>query len=191
VFPEWINPEQAAQLEAHYELLVLWNRKLNLARIGSRAEAIERHYNESLFLAPYLPAGPLKIADIGSGAGFPGLPVAVARPDCSVTLMESRQKKAAFLREASRGLPNVAVFAHRAEEADAVFDWAISRAVSYADLTPLLASPGGLAPNAALLTGSEEPPAALGYLGFDWDSPLLLPGSKQRFLRIGHRKCFT
>jgi len=188
VFPDWISPEQAAQLEAHYALLVLWNRKLNLARMGSRTEAIERHYNESLFLARHLPPGPLKIADIGSGAGFPGLPVAIVRPDCSLTLVESRQKKAAFLREASRNLPNVDVFAHRAEESEAFFDWAISRAVSYEDLRPLLAR---LAPNAALLTGAEEPPAALGFLGFDWDSPLLLPGSKQRFLRVGHRKCFT
>ena len=191
MFPDWITPEQAAQLDAHYELLVLWNRKLNLARIGSRTEAIERHYNESLFLARHLPPEPLKVADIGSGAGLPGLPVAIVRPDCFVTLMESRQKKAAFLREASRNLKNVAVFGGRAEESDAVFDWAISRAVSYEDLRPLLAVPDGLAPHVALLTGAEEPPESRGFLGFDWEAPLLLPGSRQRFLRIGHRKCFT
>ena len=191
MFPDWITPEQAAQLDAHYQLLVLWNRKLNLARIGSRTEAIERHYNESLFLARHLPPEPLKVADIGSGAGLPGLPVAIVRPDCFVTLMESRQKKAAFLREASRNLKNVAVFAGRAEESDAVFDWAISRAVSYEDLRPLLAVPDGLAPHVALLTGAEEPRGSRGFLGFDWEAPLLLPGSRQRFLRIGHRKCFT
>ena len=182
MFPEWLTPEQAAQLEAHFELLTRWNRTVNLTRIRDRAEAIERHYNEALFVARHLPSGPLRIADIGSGAGFPGFPVAVVRPDSLVTLIESHQRKAVFLREASRKLPNIKVFAHRAEECEETFDWALSRAVSYRDLTPFL---GRLAGYAALLTGSEEPPASL---GFDWDAPVPLPGTQQTFLRLGHRQ---
>src|ERR1017187_6190482 len=99
-----------------------WNRSLNLTAIRSREEAIERHYCESLFLGARLPAGALRIADVGSGAGFPGFPVAVLRPECSVTLIESHKRKAVFLREASRTLPNVRVFAKRAEDVGERFD---------------------------------------------------------------------
>jgi 16S rRNA (guanine(527)-N(7))-methyltransferase RsmG len=126
VFPEWIAPEQAAQLEAHFELLTRWNRTLNLTRIRDRAEAIERHYNESLFVARHLPSGPLRIADIGSGAGFPGFPLAVVRPEYSVTLIESHGRKAVFLSEASRKLPNIKVLAQRDSPARKIRrpDWA-------------------------------------------------------------------
>jgi 16S rRNA (guanine(527)-N(7))-methyltransferase RsmG len=193
VFPDWLSPEQVGAFEAHLELLMKWNRTINLIRFHDRAEAIERHYNEALFLARRLPEGALRIADVGSGAGFPGFPVAVARPDCTVTLIESHQRKAVFLREASRSVHNVRIYAGRAEarvenrEASANFgdlanfDWAISRAVSYEDLVGVLPK---LAPNAALLTGVEIPPVAL---GFEWEEAIALPGSKQRFLRLGHR----
>jgi 16S rRNA (guanine527-N7)-methyltransferase len=175
-----LTAEQCARLEAHLELLLRWNRTLNLTAIRNREEAIERHYCESLFLGATLPAGPLTIADMGSGAGFPGFPVGVFRPDCTVTLIESHQRKAVFLREAARMQSNVRVLAKRGEDVRERFDWVISRAVSYADLLPVLKN---LAPNADLLTGSEPPPEAL---GFTWDPPLALPWGKQRFLWSGH-----
>jgi 16S rRNA (guanine527-N7)-methyltransferase len=165
-------------LEAHWELLERWNRKLNLTTISHLEEAVERHYAESLFLGMHLPVGPLRVVDIGSGPGFPGFPVGVLRPDCSVTLIESHQRKAVFLREASRKLPNVRVVAKRAEEVTEVFDVAVSRAVSYGDLEDCLRR---LAPRAMLLTGQEEPPDAL---GFDWEPPIPLPWGERRFLRV-------
>ena len=174
-----LKPEQIAALEAHYDLLLRWNRVLNLTSIDSLDGAIERHYGESLFVGVHLPLRALRIVDIGSGAGFPGLPVAVARADCTVTLVESHQRKAVFLREATRHLPNVQVLAQRAEKVDQRFDFAISRAVSYADLALVL---GKLAHSAALLTGSEEPPQDL---DFQWTESLPLPWGKNRFLRIG------
>ncbi len=97
-----LSPGQIAALEAHYELLVRWNKTVNLTTITSLEEAVERHYCESLFLGAHLPAGNLRVVDVGSGAGFPGFPVAILRPECSVTLVESHQRKAVFLREASR-----------------------------------------------------------------------------------------
>ena len=118
------------------------------------------------------------VVDIGAGAGFPGIPVAAARPDCAVTLVESHQRKAVFLREATRKLPNVRVLAKRAEDVAGEFDWAISRAVSFDDLKGSLRR---LASHAALLTGGDPPPAAL---GFDWYAALLLPWGKQRFLLV-------
>jgi 16S rRNA (guanine527-N7)-methyltransferase len=174
-----LTDEQAEALESHYNLLVLWNRKLNLTAIRDLAEAVERHYAESLFLAAHLPAGPLRIADVGSGAGFPGLPVAIYRPDCMVTLIESHQRKAVFLKEAARSLSNVRVLARRAEQVDEEFDLAISRAVSYHDLTPSLKV---LAPAAALLNAAESPPDDM---GFAWEPPVPLPWGEQRYLRMG------
>src|ERR1700681_467468 len=115
-------------LQAHYELLLRWNRVLNLTTIDSLEEAIERHYCESLFLAVHLSPSPLHLADVGSGAGFPGIPVAVVRPDCTVTLIESHKRKAVFLREAARKLPNVRVLSQRGEDIKERFDCAVSRA---------------------------------------------------------------
>jgi 16S rRNA (guanine527-N7)-methyltransferase len=174
-----LTVEQEAALEAHLDLLMRWNQKLNLTSIRNREEAIERHYCESLFLGSRLPAGVLRIADVGSGAGFPGFPVAVLRPECSVTLIESHQRKAVFLREASRTLPNLRILAKRAEDVGEKFDWVISRAVSYSDLASFLKR---LAPNADLLSGAERPPVGL---GFEWDEPVVLPWGNQRFLWTG------
>ena len=176
-----LTAEQVAALEGHYELLLRWNRSVNLTSISGLEETVERHYCESLFLGASLPAGRLRIADIGSGAGFPGFPVAVLRPDCSVTLIESHQRKAVFLREASRALPNVRVLSKRAEAVGEQFDWATSRAVSYEALAPTLKA---IAANADLLTGVEEPPPEM---GFSWEPAVALPWGKQRFLRAGHR----
>jgi len=191
VFPELLRSRlhgvaeladvEARALESHYNLLVTWNRALNLTAIRDLAEAVERHYCESIFLAVHLPAGPLRIADVGSGAGFPGLPVAVFRPDCFVTLIESHQRKAVFLKEAARCLSHVRVLARRAEDVKEEFDLVISRAVSYRDLLPALKV---LAPAADLLTGAEVPPAVL---GFAWQPPVPMPWGKRRYLRKGER----
>lgn len=179
-----LSDGQIGVLYGHYELLVRWNRVLNLTAIRDSQEAIDRHYYESLFLAAHLPEGSLRIADIGSGAGFPGLPVAVVRPDCNVTLVECHRRKAVFLKEASRQVGNVRVVAQRGEEIEGTFDRVISRALSYQDLRASLKK---LGPNADLLTGAEDPPDSLGFV---WEYPIPLPWSKQRFLRVG-RRCFT
>jgi 16S rRNA (guanine(527)-N(7))-methyltransferase RsmG len=173
-----LSPEQCHKLEAHYRLLVLWNRVLNLTAIDTVGAAVERHYCESIFLAVRLPKEPLRVADIGSGAGFPGFPVAVLRPDCTVTLIESHKRKAVFLREATRGMSNVRVLAQRAESISERFDCAVCRAVSYDDLLPILKR---IAPAADLLTGAEEPPEGL---GLEWQESIRLPWGENRFLRM-------
>jgi 16S rRNA (guanine527-N7)-methyltransferase len=172
-----LSADQAAALEAHYELLCRWNKILNLTRIERLEDAVERHYCESLFLASHLPDS-TSIIDVGSGPGFPGFVVAVVKPSCSVTLVESHQRKAVFLKEASRKLPNVHVQSVRAESLSASFDWMISRAVSYEDLSPIVPK---IAPRVALLSGADAPPEVWPY---SW-SVLPLPNSKNRFLRLG------
>lgn len=172
-----LNVQQTQALEAHYNLLLRWNRVVNLTTVTSLDEAVERHYCESLFLGIRLPAG--TVADIGSGAGFPGIPVAILRPDCSVTLIESHSRKAVFLREATRQLPNVGIVASRGEAVGGRFDCAVSRAVSYEDLQPILKK---MSRRADLLTGVEAPPEVL---GFEWQEAIPLPWGRARFLRIG------
>jgi 16S rRNA (guanine527-N7)-methyltransferase len=174
-----LRPRAVEALEAHYDLLLRWNRALNLTSTEGVEEMVERHYCEAVFLAVHLPAQALRIVDIGSGAGLPGFPVAIYRPDCEVSLVEAHQRKAVFLREASRGMRNIRVLAMRAEAVGERFDRAICRAVSYRDLRRVLKK---LVPAADLLTGEGGPPDEL---GFDWAEPIKLPWGKARFLRSG------
>ena len=151
LLPPCLTSNQRDALEAHYTLMMRWNTRLNLTRIVSLEEVVQNHYAESLFLSSKLPAGPLRIADVGSGPGFPGIPIAIARPECSVTLIESHRRKAVFLREATRDLSNVRVLAVRAETVSEQFDWIVSRAVNPKDVLML-----NLSPNIALLSGRFE-----------------------------------
>ena len=143
------SPEQIALLASHWELLLRWNRKINLTRVTDPSEAVLRHYGESIFLGNHVAEG--KIADVGSGAGFPGIPIAVMRPACSLDLVESTLKKAAFLQEASRNLPNARVLAKRAQDVAPHYDWVISRAVDPDEILAL-----HLAPQAALLVSRSD-----------------------------------
>jgi len=145
-----LSDTQLDLLESHFSLLSTWNRRINLTRIREFEDSVRLNYCESLFLAKSLPEGSLRIVDVGSGAGFPGIPVAIFRPECQVDLVESHQRKAAFLREASHELPNIRVISQRAEECVPDYHWLISRAVSRGALGKL-----NLAPNSALLVGGD------------------------------------
>lgn len=145
------------KLEAHYELLLKWNRRINLTRITKLEDAVRFHYCESLFLARWLPSGPLRILDVGSGAGFPGVPIAAFRSDCSVDLAESDQRKAVFLGEATGGFLNTQVRAERIETIHDAYDWVVSRAVAPAKVLKLKC-----ASNFALLIGAEDVPGVEG-----------------------------
>ncbi len=106
------------RLSTYLDLLLKWNARTNLTAIRDPEEIVRRHFGESLFAGQNLgtPA-PATLLDLGSGAGFPGLPIALLHPEIHVTLAESQNKKATFLREVVRtlGLPNVEVWAARAE----------------------------------------------------------------------------
>jgi 16S rRNA (guanine527-N7)-methyltransferase len=181
-----LSVTQEGCLESHYRLLLKWNRTINLVSRGDEAQLVTRHYGESLFLASQLPSGPLSVVDVGSGAGFPGIPLAVARPDCTVTLVESHQRKAVFLTEATRGWGNVAVLCRRAEEVAGRFDLLVSRAVRWDDLVAL-----PLAASFALLLGAQDAVAAsksratARHSSLTWIDPLPIPGSRQRVLLMG------
>ncbi len=170
-------------LESHYNLLRHWNERMNLTAIRDVESIVVRHYCESLFLGTLLPEGDLRITDIGSGAGFPGVPLAVLRPNCRVTLVESNLRKAVFLREATRGWTNVAVEGCRAEVLKSRYDLLVSRAVAAKDVLRLVPS---LAPALALLAGHEDESKLLKINNIEWGKPVPLPWGERRIALFGH-----
>lgn len=112
-----LSPEQLASLHRYLDLLLEANVSMNLTRIVDRSAAEVQHIGDALTLLPFLPAGQIKIADVGSGGGVPGIPLAIARSDATVCLIESTQKKARFLQHAAGELKlsNVEVLSERAE----------------------------------------------------------------------------
>jgi 16S rRNA (guanine527-N7)-methyltransferase len=125
-----LDPRQLSLLHQHHTLLNYWNKRMNLTAVRTIEEVVFRHFGESLALAKVIGPGVGSVVDIGSGAGFPGVPLAVACPDRHVTLVESVGKKAMFLKEIARLLPNTAVFDKRFGEFEGRVKWAIMRGVA-------------------------------------------------------------
>jgi 16S rRNA G527 N7-methylase RsmG len=177
-----LDSQQVAALEGHLDLLERWNRTINLTAIKSREEAVAKHLGESLFLTAHLPSGSLRICDLGSGGGFPGVPAAIARPDCKIELVENDVRKGVFLREASRNLPNIRVLTQRFEGVEGGFDWLISRAVNLSKV-----SGGPICAHAAFLGTVESEPKKRTQAGqFHWRS-VPIPWNPSSFLSLGER----
>jgi 16S rRNA (guanine527-N7)-methyltransferase len=145
-----VDAEQAAKLAAFCALLLRWNRVYNLTGVRGAAELVDRHLVESLALRPYLAGA--RVADVGSGGGLPGMPLAIAEPRRRFTLIESRAKRVRFLRHAIGELilANAEVAHARAEHLRVTqpFDTVLARAVApptelLAICRPLMA-PGSL-----------------------------------------------
>ncbi len=186
---------QLGQLCKYIDLLVKWNARMNLTAIREPEQIATRHFGESLFTAcrvfPRADAT-ATLGDVGSGAGFPGLPIAIARPGVRVTLLEAHSKKAVFLKEVVRSLalPNVAVLARRAEEAEEQFDVVTFRAVERFEVilpisAGLVAEPGRL----AALVGTSQVSAIERVTAGNWSDgeSVYFPGSTQRLLWIASR----
>ena len=175
-----VSDGQVGALQRHYQLLVRWNRVLNLTAIRSMEEAVIRHYCECLYFASLLPAGP-RVLDYGSGAGFPGIPIAILKPEFRVALAESHQRKAAFLKEATRGMDNVSVLAQRVEDLTKSWDLVVSRAVNPAQVLKQIPR---LAPCAGLLVGGAgSQPAAASQAA--WSERIKLPWGDDRWIVFG------
>jgi 16S rRNA (guanine527-N7)-methyltransferase len=125
-----LDAEQLQSFASYMALLMRWNARTNLTAIRDEAGIQRRHFLESILVARALPVGITRLLDFGSGAGFPGIPIALCRPEIAVTLAESQNKKAAFLREAVRTLGIATqVHADRAEQLPPDFDCVAMRAV--------------------------------------------------------------
>ncbi|CAK9861864.1 unnamed protein product [Sphagnum jensenii] len=147
---ESLSPKQAGQVALFIDLLLDWNQRMNLTAVTERSAMMNRHIADSLSLIPMIEeaytthnyestrSGALKVIDVGSGAGLPGLVLAISCPAWQVTLLESLQKRCDFLEHVIKtvGLPNVQIVHSRAEDAgqDAkfreVYDVAVARAVA-------------------------------------------------------------
>ena len=135
-----LTTEQNDKLSRYLDLLLEANARMNLTRITDRSAAQVQHVGDSLTVLPHLPPAAHRIADVGAGGGVPGIPLAIVRPDATVLLIESRKKKAAFLKQAIEELKlsNVSVSEWRAEDVGRsnsreTFDIAIARAVATLD----------------------------------------------------------
>lgn len=190
--PDWfsellpgLNAVQTSQLYVHYELLIRWNERMNLTTVKPGAEMVIRHYCESLFFAAHLPTAQneISVLDLGSGAGFPGIPIAVLKPDWRVELVESSQRKAVFLREASRHLANVSVRAERIEDVSERGDWVVSRAVNPKEV---LSTVPRLAPNIGLMIGQDDFSLIKCDSRIAWAEPVRLPWGDRKLCVYGH-----
>lgn len=197
-----LTPGILSNISMYVDILQRWNSRVNLTAIRDEEEIVTRHFGESLFVASHLlplriANSPLvtglSVADVGSGAGFPGIPIKFWAPEISLTLIESNHKKATFLKEVARALTltNVNIQAARAETlAPSSFDVVTLRAVErFESILPIAARLMAPRGRLALLIGSTQLPTAKSILPrLTWVEPLTLPGSVERVLAIGSTK---
>jgi 16S rRNA (guanine(527)-N(7))-methyltransferase RsmG len=183
-----LSEDQVRQLWEHYEILLRWNERINLTSIASGEEMVLRHYCESLFFTAYLPVSSESIwgLDVGSGAGFPGVPMAILQRTWRITLLESHQRKSVFLRESTRDLPNISVLARRVESVAERFEWAVSRGV---DPKEVLKNVPRLAPHVGLMLGEDDFSAIQSLPDIAWSKPVRLPWGDRRICVYG--ECST
>jgi 16S rRNA (guanine527-N7)-methyltransferase len=177
-------------------MLLVWNRKMSLTAVTDPVEIVRFHFGESIFALTVGAISDGRLADVGSGAGFPGLPIRLARPSIHLTMIESNTKKCTFLREVSRRLNvdgDVRVLNSRMEDlptpsAEERFDFISARAVGDFDVLldfarKFLAKKGRL----VLWIGQEdaETLAAAHSVQWEWSDPILIPNSSRRNLLSG------
>ena len=186
-----LDEMRLAAISKYIDLLIKWNARINLTAIRAPEEIVQRHFGESFFAASHILAEKsVKTAiDLGSGAGFPGVPLALLATQVEITLIESSQKKSTFLKELIRllGLKNLKVFSGRAESYSQSADLVMLRAVErFEEVLPLaleLVSPGG---RLALLIGTSQIDLAESLLpSVHWKVPLAIPSSHSRALLVG------
>ena len=186
----------------YIDILMRWNARINLTAIRDEEDIVTRHFGESLFAArclfpegyavPEAGAGRVRVADLGSGAGFPGIPIKLWAPGVQLTLIESNHKKAAFLREVCRALTltDVDIQNVRGEEVVEAYDLVTLRAVE--SFREALGTAAGLMTSDArlgLLIGSSQVDLARSALPtMDWNSAIPVPLSQSRVLFIGKRE---
>ncbi len=205
-----LTPAQLEQISTYIDLLIRWNSRVNLTAIRTSDEIVTRHFGESFFAARHLfpwgaecgadtpvrhlpspPARPV-LLDLGSGAGFPGLPIKIWSPNTPITLIESNNKKVAFLREAIRaiGLTDINVSAARAEDlrdslASTVTLRAVERFNQVLHTAIRLLAPSG---RLALLISDAQLNVAEGLApALSWSNPKSIPNSKSRIFTVAIR----
>jgi 16S rRNA (guanine527-N7)-methyltransferase len=187
--------QQVIYIQQYMKLLLTWNDKVNLTAIRDPLEILYRHFCECMFATAAVPVENGRLADVGSGAGFPGIPLKIMQPDLQVFLVESNMKKATFLAEVLRNieLPETRVLVSRYEELGeevTPLDFVCSRALG--DFAPFLAwaaSQRVAAKQAILWVGGRDlDQVRREGLDWEWREPITVPNSLRRYLLVGTRK---
>ena len=188
------SDDQVLQIQQYIKILLTWNEKINLTAIRDPLEMLYRHFCECMYAAEAIPLKSGRLADVGSGGGFPGLPLKIMRPELQVFLVESNIKKVAFLAEVIRelGLKGAQVLARRYEELGeevAPLDYVCSRALGeYSVFLDWARSEQIAAKQVILWIGGRDLPEIQKIRTWDWSEPLEVPHSLRRLLLVGTRK---
>jgi 16S rRNA (guanine527-N7)-methyltransferase len=185
---------QIFYIQQYMKILLTWNDKINLTAIRDPLEILYRHFCECMFAAVAVPVENGRLADVGSGAGFPGIPLKIIRPDLQTFLVESNMKKATFLAEVLRTieLTDTKVIVSRYEEVGenvAPLDFVCSRALG--DFGPFLswaASERVAAKQVILWVGGRDLDEVRRTTDWEWREPISVPNSLRRYLLVGAKR---
>lgn len=189
-----LTQKQVQQIQQYIAILLKWNDKINLTAICDPREILYRHFCESMFGALAVPVENGRLADVGSGGGFPGIPIKILRPELQVFLIESNIKKATFLAEVSRDLEltDVRVLVNRFEdlaEEVAPLDFACSRALGeFASFLDWAGSERIASKKVILWIGTRDLEEIQKIAGWDWRDPIAVPQSLRRLVLVGTKK---
>jgi 16S rRNA (guanine527-N7)-methyltransferase len=192
-----VDKEQIRLIQRYMRILRQWNEKLNLTAIRDPLEILYRHFCESMHAAVAARVQSGRLADIGSGAGFPGIPLKIIRPELELFLVDSNIKKGTFLAEVVRDLElvNTRVLISRYEELSeelAPLDYVCSRAVGeFAPFLDWAASEQLSARRTLLWIGGRDIEEVKKSTNWEWQEPIPVPQSLRRYLLVGVRKTET
>jgi 16S rRNA (guanine527-N7)-methyltransferase len=188
------STEVAEKIGIYVDLLLKWNLKIALTAVTSPVEIVKFHFGESLFAISTGACGKSRLADVGTGPGFPGLALALADSSLQVSLIESNLKKCAFLAEIIRRLEisNAIILPKRMESLDSNvsgFDWISARALGQFDqLLPWASRQLSSTGRVLLWLGDSDARRISREPDWDWAAPVLIPGSERRFILKGALK---
>ncbi|HTT33795.1 MAG TPA: 16S rRNA (guanine(527)-N(7))-methyltransferase RsmG [Methylomirabilota bacterium] len=189
-----VNERQVLQIQQYIKTLLAWNEKLNLTAIRDPVEVLYRHFCESMYAATAVPVENGRLADVGSGGGFPGLPLKILRPELRVFVVESNLKKATFLAEIIRELEltDTQVLVRRYEELGeeiAPLDFICARALGeFPAFLEWAASQQIAAKQVILWIGARDLPELQKIRTWQWREPIPVPNSLRRLLLVGAKK---
>jgi 16S rRNA (guanine527-N7)-methyltransferase len=183
------TPAQLDYISIYIDILTKWNERTNLTSVRNPDEIVQRHFGESLFAATKLlqSDSAAHVIDVGSGAGFPGLPLKIYAPDLQLTLIEAHSKKNTFLREVVRalGVSGVNVVLDRAEHFSGKGELVTVRAVEKFDaILPVAGAMVEEGGRLALMVGAAQVGTAMEILPGGWQEPTPVPLSTARVLLV-------
>ena len=181
---------QCEQVRAYISLLLKWNRTISLTTVTDELEILRFHFGESAFALSAFPGLNGRLADVGSGAGFPGLPLRIFNESVDLTLIESNGRKCAFLAEVVRELKltkvNVLKARFEIEQFSEALDIVVARALGkygvLLDWSARALKPGG---RIILWLGEGDAAKTASSCGWKWADPVAIPGAKRRYLLLG------